>query len=285
MHEPPPFAGDIKSGTTSVQQPMKWDGIRRSEYTGTNRCWPCTSVNLGLVGLTALWLHRRDRRLASLAIAVIGVAAVAVRGYVVPYTPQFAPRLVAAVPLPGGIFEKDADADIPERRSLTGTELDGTTVLQELSAAGAIDVEGDLIRPTAVVDSRWREEMDRLATDPLDALARDAARTVPTVDAAETYVDGDGEWLVVDSLLVARPVVIAELAACRALDDTVAGQPIQHADARAFRMFLDSCPACGSELVESSAVSCCGGYTDPRTKPEDVLVCPRCEQRLFTMPS
>jgi len=285
MHEPSPFAGDSKCGTAGVQLPMRGDEIRRPDHTGENRCWPCTSVNLGLVGLAALWLYRRDRRLAGLATAVVGVAAVTVRGYVVPYTPQFAPRLVEVLPLPGDIFEKDADTDMAERASLTGTEPDGTTVLRELSTAGAVEAEGDLIRPTPAVDSRWRDEMDCLAAEPLDALARDAARTVPTVDAAETYVDGDDEWLVVDGLLVARPVAIAELAAYRALDEAVAEQPIRLAGARAFRMFLDSCPACGSGLVESSAVSCCGGYTDPQTKPEDVLVCPSCEQRLFTLPS
>jgi len=264
---------------------MNWDDIRRPEHTGANRCWPCTSVNLGLLGLVALWLYRRDRRVLAAVVATIGSAAVAVRGYVVPYTPQFAPQLVEALPLPGALFEKDAGPDLTESASLTGTELDGTTVLQELAAAGALDAEGDLIRPTAAIDGRWRDEMDRLAAEPLDALARDAAETVPTMDGAETYVDGEGEWLVVDGGLVARPVVVAELAAYLALDEVVADQRVRLAGARAFRMFLESCPDCGSELVESSAVSCCGGYTDPQTSPEDILVCPSCEQRLFTMPT
>lgn len=264
---------------------MNWDDIRRQEYTGTNRCWPCTSVNLGAVGLLALLCYRRDRRFWAVLVATIGVAAIAVRGYVVPYTPQFAPRLVESLPLPDGLFEKDAGRDIPESASLTGTELDGTTVLQELAAAGAIDAEDELIRPAAAIDSTWREEMDRLAAEPLDALAEEAAATVPTLAGAETYVDDTGEWLVVDGGLVARPVVVAELAAYLALDETVADQRVRLAGARAFRMFLDSCPACGTELVESSAVSCCGGYTDPQTKPEDVLVCPSCEQRLFTIPT
>ncbi len=47
-------------------------------------------------------------------------------------------------------------------------------------------------------------------------------------------------------------------------------------------MFLDSCPVCGSELVESSSVSCCGGHLGPRQDPDETLVCPTCEQRLYT---
>ncbi|MFC6755488.1 MULTISPECIES: hypothetical protein [Haloarcula] len=264
---------------------MKWNDIRRSEYTGANRCWACTSVNLGLVGLFALWLYHRDRRVGALAAAAIGVAAVAVRGYVVPYTPQFAPRLVETVPLPGDPFGKGPGRDIPESASLTGTDVDGTAVLQELAAAGAVEADGDLIRPTAAVDSDWREQMDRLAAEPLEALAREAAETVPTADELETYVDETGEWLVVDSGLVARPVVVAELSAYLALAGTVEDRRVRLAGARAFRMFLDSCPDCATALVESSAVSCCGGYTDPHTRPEDVLVCPNCEQRLFTIPN
>ena len=264
---------------------MRWDDIRRRSYTGENRCWPCTSVNLGLVGLFALWLYRRDRRVWAAVVATIGAAAIAARGYVVPYTPQFAPRLVGALPLPDELFEKGPGGGIPESASLTGTELDGTTVLAALAEAGAIDTEGELIRPTATVDSTWRDEMDRLAAEPLDALAEEAAATVPSLATAESYVDDTGEWLVVDGGLVARPVVVAELAAYLALDETVSDQQVRLAGARAFRMFLDSCPACGTELVESSAVSCCGGYTDPQTSPEDILVCPRCEQRLFTIPT
>ncbi len=264
---------------------MKWNDIRRSEYTGANRCWPCTSVNLGLVGLFALWLYRRDRRVGALVAAAIGVAAVAIRGYVVPYTPLFAPRLVETLPLPGDPFGNGPGRDIPENASLTGTDVDGTAVLQELAAAGAVETDSDLIRPTAGIDSDWREQMDRLAAEPLEALARETAETVPTADGLDTYVDDTGEWLVVDGGLVARPVVVTELAAYLALDGTVEDQRVRLAGARAFRMFLDSCPDCETALVESSAVSCCGGYTDPQTRPEDVLVCPSCEQRLFTIPN
>lgn len=264
---------------------MAWDDLRREEYTGSNRCWPCTVVNLAIVGVLALAVGRRDRRLSGLAVALVGAAAVALRGYVVPYTPAFAPRLVGALPLPDDIFEKPATADIPESASLTATELDGEAVLQELAGAGAIEADGDLIRPTAAVDEAWYDEMERLAGLSLDGLAAEAGDRLPSVDEADAYDDGDGQWLAIDGKLVARPVAVAELAAYHALGEAVSDQRVRVAGASAFRMFLDSCPACGSDLVESSEVSCCGGYTDPQTSPDDLLVCPTCEQRVYTFPN
>ena len=129
---------------------MPWDDLRRQAYTGPNRCWPCTAVNLAIVGVLVLAATRRDRRLTGLAVALVGTAAVAVRGYVVPYTPTFAPKLVAALPLPDGVFGKE-ETDIPETESLTATELDGEAVLGALAEAGVIEADGELVRPTAAV--------------------------------------------------------------------------------------------------------------------------------------
>ena len=264
---------------------MTWDDVRRPEYTGESRCWPCTTVNLGVVGLVGAWLYRRDHRFLSLLAAAIGVAAVALRGYVVPYTPKFAPRLVSALPIPTELFEVEPGRDVPESASLAGVEQEGTQVLGDLAAAGVVEADGDLIRPTATVDAAWRQEMDRLAGESMGVLADEAGAKIPSLTGSEAYSDGTGEWLVVDGGLVARPVVVAELAAYSALEGHVADTGAHLAGARAFRMFLDSCPVCETALVESSAVSCCGGYSDPQTSPEEILVCPECEQRLFTMPT
>lgn len=263
------------------------DSLRQPRHTGSNRCWPCTAVNLAIVGVTALLLALKRRRLASVFVATAGVAAIALRGYVVPYTPQFAPKLVAASPIPDEIFGKQLP-DAPERDSLTETALDGETVLRELAAAGAIEADGDLIRPTEAVDTAWHREMDRLSNASLDRLADSVGAEVPAISAVEGFEDGDAQWLALGTghgELLARPVAIAELAAYRALEDTVEDPQLRLAGAQAFRMFLDSCPACGSELRESSAVSCCGGYSDPTTAPEETLVCPSCRQRLYTFPS
>jgi len=262
------------------------DALRQPRHTGSNRCWPCTVVNLTLVGLASLWLALRGRRLAGLAAATVGLAAIVLRGYVVPYTPRFAPQLVAAAPIPDDIFEKQPQT--ADRESLTATDLDGETVLGELAAAGVITADGELILPAESIDAAWRREMDRVATTPLDELANAVRTTLPGISAVEGFDDGDSEWLAVGTghgELVARPVAVAELAAYRTLGDAVEDEQLRLAGARAFRMFLDSCPVCDSDLAASSAVSCCGGYSDPRSSPEDTLVCPTCRQRVYTFPT
>ncbi|WP_436925953.1 hypothetical protein [Halosimplex amylolyticum] len=71
--------------------------IRRPDHTGADRCWPCTAVNLGLLALGCLALAAVSPA-ASAVLAVGGVGVIWLRGYLVPYTPRFAPRLVARLP-------------------------------------------------------------------------------------------------------------------------------------------------------------------------------------------
>lgn len=262
-------------------------------YTGANRCWPCTVLNLGLVGLLALFLRARKRSLLSLLVAVVGVAVVYLRGYLVPYTPEFAPRLVAISPVPDEWFHGESAHDAAtqeamaheERDSLAeDVELDGETILRELSAAGVIELEGERLFPEATVDTAWHDRMDELAAESLDSLSTTLQASLERVGHAEPYVD-DAEWVVLGSehkQLLPRPVVVAELAAYEVLGERLDDERLRIAGAEAFRMFLDSCPVCGSELVESSSVSCCGGHLGPRQDPDETLVCPTCEQRLYT---
>jgi hypothetical protein len=262
-------------------------------YTGENRCWPCTVLNLGLVGLFALFLRARERSLASLLVVVGGVAVIYLRGYLVPYTPAFAPRLVAASPIPDEWFHRASSHGGPSHDDVTheeseslaeDVELDGETVFRELSVAGVIEAEGERLFLDAEVDSAWHKRMDELAAYSLDELSATLQASLPQVDHAEPFVD-DAEWVVLGSdqgQLLARPVAVAELAAYEVLGERLDDERLKVAGAEAFRMFLDSCPVCDSELVESSTVSCCGGHLGPRQDPDEMLVCPTCEQRLYT---
>jgi len=262
-------------------------------YTGENRCWPCTVLNLGLVGVFALFFRARERSLASLLVVVGGVAVIYLRGYLVPYTPAFAPRLVAASPLPDAWFHRESshdglsqdDVTHEESESLAeDVELDGETVFRELSIAGVIEAEGERLFLDVEVDRAWHKRMDELADYSLDELSATLQASLPQIDHAEPYVD-DAEWVVLGSdpgQLLGRPVAVAELAAYEVLGERTDDERLKVAGTEAFRMFLDSCPVCDSELVESSTVSCCGGHLGPRQDPDETLVCPTCEQRLYT---
>jgi len=131
--------------------------------------------------------------------------------------------------------------------------------------------------------------MECIDDRPTGALA-DAVAGV--ADASETRVvqDGDDEWValgdegtdVVGETWLTRPVAIAEVAATRTLADYLDDPDTIRAAASTLRMFLQSCPDCGTTLEEGSAVDCCGGYNGPGEVPEETLICPGCRTRLFT---
>ena len=260
--------------------------LRDESYTGSNRCWPCTGINVALLVLVVLFLRVRDRRVTSLLVATLGVAVVYLRGYLVPGTPSVAPRLVAASPVPDEWFHPGAD---PEDAGsfADAVEVDGEAVLEELVSAGVLQADGEMLYLAPDVESAWHERMADLAALPLDALADAVARSLPRASESDTLEADGKEWLVVgaDDDLIARPVAVAELAAYQTLGDHLADETLRLAAAEASRMFLESCPVCGSALRESSEVSCCGGYSTPRAEPRETLVCPDCRQRLYTFPA
>lgn len=262
------------------------DWLRDESYTGSNRCWPCTVVNLVLLTLFVALLRTRERPIVSTLVGTVGVAVIYLRGYLVPYTPTFAPQLVAASPLPDDLFGDAHDTE--EGGSLAGdVDLDGEQVLGELIDAGIIEGDDGMLFLTDDVDTAWHDRMDELAPFSLDDLASEVRVSLEHVDEADSLVADDKDWVAVgpDSDLVARPLAVAELAAYQILDGRLEPESLRLAAAESFRMFLEDCPACGTELQQSSEVSCCGGYTKPRQEPRETLVCPSCAQRLYTFPS
>ncbi|WP_276271810.1 hypothetical protein [Haloarcula litorea] len=267
--------------------------LRSGEYTGENRCWPCTLVNLLIVGVASLLLLVRRRRGGAALVAAVGAGLVYLRGYVVPYTPAFAPELVRASPVPDYLFhgldaeDERYEAAADERTSLAATDLDGEAVLRELDAAGVVEADGEMLRLTDDVDAAWHAEMERLSDRSLPTLADEIRRDVSRIDETESMETEGREWLVLgeDEVLVARPVGIAELAAYRALGPYLDDEGVRLAGARSLRMFLETCPVCDVELVETDEATCCGSYAKPREKPDEVLACPECDQRLFTFPT
>ncbi|MFB6189386.1 MAG: hypothetical protein ABEI57_05850 [Halapricum sp.] len=263
------------------------DWLREPEHTGENRCWPCTVVNIALVGVLVLWLLVRNRRLASLTVAAIGAGLIYVRGYFVPYTPTFAPQLVAASPLPDSLFHDDRYEPKPEeRQSLVETDHDGEAILGELAGAGVIEADAEMIRLSEDVETAWHEEMERLSTLSVENLAAEIERSVPEI--AETgLVEVDGEeWVILgeNDAFMSQQVAIPELAAYRALEPYLDDEDARLAGARTFRMFLENCPVCGSEIVEATESNCCGAYASPDDL-KDILVCPECEERVFAFPN
>lgn len=248
------------------------DPLRRPEYTGENRCWPCTAVNGALVAAGAL-LAGLLSPLVGLLLLLGGSALVALRGYVVPYTPRFAPQIAAALPVDFGA----ADAPRPSDGLVEGAD-DPERLLTALFEAGVLreDADGGLeLDPTFTAD--WDAGV-------ADLRGRDdAAVAAAAADAAPFDATGEAHG---DLLLVAGPrdawlsraVAIADAAAVGALVDRGLDREVAAAAAQPLRTFLADCPDCGGPVVETTLRNCCGGTYGVYDSPgREALACRDCE--------
>ncbi|SDR14376.1 hypothetical protein [Natronobacterium texcoconense] len=258
--------------------------VRRPEYTGENRCWPCTVTNGLLLTVPVAVVAVLGQWLLAAAIGVVGTAGILLRGYVVPYTPRFAPRLAAALPVEA--FDHDGGSD---PGSLSGsvdeTGPSGETVLAELVESGVVLPEGEQLRLESEFRDDWREEMTSLRDVDLETLAGVADDLTPSSIEAKTSRVWDRSQLVLESdagppVTLRRGVAVAELAAVCALESRVDDAAVRRAAGRPLRSLLAECPLCDGELTVSQA-SCCGEATPVGKTPSEKLLCPACNERFF----
>jgi len=247
--------------------------LRKPAYTGSRRCWPCTVLNAGIVALAAVLLGRQSAT-GGLLVAGVGGVLIALRGYVIPYTPQFAPRIIETLPFEFGPSPPD------ESDSLGDTD-DPEAVLGALLSAGVLTGDEQLHLSEAFAD-QWLDEMDALR----EATDREIAA------AAAEAVEGEADSLVSgDRLLVAgsrdvwltRPIAIAEAAGIEALVETGLDRETATAAAGPLRLFLPMCPDCEGQVIESTVHNCCGGTKGVYDRPDrEVLACADCDSVLYT---
>ncbi|MFW5977754.1 MAG: hypothetical protein ACOCP2_00775 [Halohasta sp.] len=232
------------------------ESLRDPGYTGDRRCWPCTVVNAVLVGLAALVIGRRWRRLAGMLVLGIGGLLIALRGYVVPYTPRFAPRLVDRLPVDLG-FDHAPPAEPSD--SLVAPE-NPDQLVGVLIEAGVLTGEETLYLEDGFA-AVWEREMAALRGETDHEVAAAAAAAVPY--EADSTVSGE-------RLLVAGD-----------RDAGLDREPAASA-AGALRMFLPVCPDCGGPVIESTIGNCCGGTKGVYDRPDrEALVCGDCESVLY----
>jgi hypothetical protein len=239
--------------------------LRRPEYTGENRCLPCTAANVAItVGIAAL--AGLANPVAGAGVLGTGLAAIYLRGYLVPGTPTLTARY-----LPVAVLE------------LFGKE--------PILADALESIEGTAVRATPeggrLVDSFETAWHDRIAEMRRDGVTEADMATLLGVKATEVspapggetaYVVGNGlrQWL-------SESALIADAAAGAVLDGQAQWAPLDSDERRetlrALRAFLDTCPACGGTLEadETETIeTCCADA-------ERVLMatCVDCETRLM----
>lgn len=237
--------------------------LRNPRYTGANRCWPCTAVNVVLLGAGAAALGAVGDPGLAVAAFALGSFGIALRGYLIPGTPRLASALPESVLAAFGKSAVEAENEVEALASdLPATEA--------LLAAGLLAADHRL---PAEVEERIRADAAGYVDDP-DALERAIVETFDGVveSSVRRSLGGGENWFAFDADEVAvrqweaRTVAALDAAGTELLAERIPDwNDRPEADRKAMTALLrygtETCPACGDDYVEPDAprVTCCGG--------------------------
>ncbi len=255
-----------------VEQSMR---LRQPEYTGENRCYPCTAVNVVLsvffavVLASALYLLTASFVVASLTGTVflfLALTSVWLRGYLVPGTPTLTKRYMPEKVL--ALFGK-ADAGRATgagARTEDETEAEAKQVETFLTEAGAVEFSEDIddLVLTQEFEREWNDEIRRVDENPdADEVLAEIGfdpddERIERYDGAVAVRDWDAEFTRWPSPTALR----VDMAGARLLSrhpDWDGYTPEERATVlRSLRIFLEDCPDCGDIDVSHDTVeSCC----------------------------
>jgi hypothetical protein len=238
--------------------------LRRPEYTGENRCLPCTVVNVCIAAVVAAAVGLATP-VGGVAVLAVGLTAIYFRGYLVPGTPTLTARY-----FPKRVLE------------LFGKEplLPDSLAPVEGTAVRATPEGGRLTRS---FESAWNDRIDEMRAEGVDDADVATLLGVPEASGVKGdvayVVDGAlRQWLSESALIAdaAAGAVLAEMGDERWAELDQEGRL---AVLRALRAYLDRCPLCDGELDadETETIeTCC-------TEAERVLMstCSACDTRLL----
>lgn len=231
--------------------------IKRPEYTGENRCLPCTTVNVVIAIGLAAGIATVSVPAGALSIGVF-LGLIYLRGYLIPGTPTLTRRY-----LPDRVLEWFDKAEPPARRSSIET-ADLDDAVESLSAADVVHgrADGNGLGLTPTFRKRWRE---RLASEN----AREGEREnrgdvrIQNADDIEALVDADeverrsDATVELDGTRLLRweseAALTADIAADRELRNRLEGWTALEPDDRrdvltGLRLLGERCPACNGRL-------------------------------------
>lgn len=261
--------------------------LRQPEYTGENRCIPCTIANLAITAVLAVVIAFGVPAVTAVAsgtaygvaaaVGVVSVAAIYFRGYLVPGTPALTKQY-----FPDWLLERFDKHESPT--PVEGEEVDVEGLLVESGTLEECDDVDDLCLDDEFAAS-WHEEIDAARDDGKgrDSLARllevdrDDLSFVEYGEAFAANVDGVrvGQW-------ESEAAFLADVAAAEALSERLDDWDELPITGRSqllggLRLFLDECPSCGGalEFGEDTVESCC------RSIDVVAVTCTECEARVF----
>ena len=255
-----------------------FDRVRQPEYTGENRCIPCTVTNLViavvLAGVLAwLWVP------AGVAFFLVAIASIWLRGYLVPGTPELTKRY-----FPDWLLAKFDK--LPEPEPIPSEAFDAESILLD---GGVVEpcAEVDDLCLTAAFDDAWsgriralRDEAT-LRTELTEQLGIDDEVSFEShggAYVAESTQGRIGQW-------ESRAALLADLAAARELPEWLDDWERLSARQRSqllggLRVFVEQCPTCDGPVTADTEVveSCC------RSSTVVAVTCDDCDSRLLEAP-
>jgi hypothetical protein len=262
------------------------DGIRQPEYTGENRCVPCTVANLVITAVLAAGIGLISVPLAAVFVAA-ALGSIWLRGYLVPKTPELTKRY-----FPDWLLAKF------DKEPMPGDENAGMTAPETFDPEPAL-LDAGVVEPCAEVedlcltdrfDRVWRDRIDAFDDDEeslrlelADQLELDP-ETVNFESYGDAYVAGRkndrpiGQW-------ESRAALVADLAGAQVLPEWIDGWdrlgPRQRSQLLGgLRVFVEECPTCGGTVAPGTDTveSCC------RETTVVDFTCEACGDRLLEVP-
>ncbi|WP_254547167.1 Rab5-interacting family protein [Halomarina pelagica] len=234
--------------------------LRRPEYTGENRCVPCTVLNVLVAGVLAAIIGLVSHPGFGLVAFSVSALVIYLRGYLVPGTPTLTRRYFPPWVL--RLFGKDP---LEGRRAVdepARTTADGDVETESLFTAGVLaETDADGVELTATFRETWSERMATVherGVEVNDVRVMFDADTVTRHGDRSFVVDGNASirW---DSVAA----LVADVAATEILRECVDWSAFDRDRRRSvllsLRLFLRNCPACDGALsvTEERVDPCC----------------------------
>ena len=266
------------------------DVLYQPEYTGENRCEPCTILNVLLAGLFSSVIARKSRA-GGYAAFILSLGLIYLRGYLVPGTPALTKRYLP----PEVLRWFGKESQLETRSGLSDTSKPTPSADESSSDTSAVGSQGGvkeiepheylltegILEPCEDRDdlclnddfrTEWDDRIASLASKDLDASEAISALNVE-IDAEEFDIEqyGDAWTLVADSQSIgqwpSQAALLADISAARVLEER-SNQwntltPAQRGQIlNGLRLFLEQCPGgTGSVSMNQETVeSCCSSH-------------------------
>jgi hypothetical protein len=259
------------------------DRFRQPEYTGENRCTPCTVLNVVIAAAVSGLLAVVAPPLGVVAFAA-ALAVIYLRGYLVPYTPTitkryFPDRVLRWFDKEPGTLQNATDPDEVE-------DIDVERTLYSLGVVTECEHVDDLCLD-AEFQQAWRDEIENLRDK--ETKTEDIHDLLDLDPGDEHEIEergGQSAIVMIDGRMVGQweshAALTADLAADKVLREWTDEWERFHVINRSellnsLRMFLEECTECGEPISvgQETVDSCCRSF--------DVVAvaCDGCGSRFF----